>query len=306
MLSKNKTLLVLLGPTAVGKTQFALNLAQRYGSPIINADSRQLYRDIPIGTAAPTTEERALVEHHFVGTLGLSDYYSAAQYETEALALLQQLFETHDTLVLTGGSMMYIDAVCKGIDDIPTIDDGVRSELLQRYHDSGLEPLLEQLRILDPEYYEMVDKHNQRRVMHGLEVCLQTGQTFTSFRQGGKRQRPFRIIKIGLDRPRPELFDRINQRVTMMVEEGFIDEARRVYPYRAYNALNTVGFKEIFRYLDGEWELDMVLDRIRKNTRVYAKKQLTWFRRDDDICWYHPDHETQIFSDLTSWINGGN
>lgn len=302
MANLENTLVVLIGPTAVGKTGLALSLAQHYDSPIINADSRQLYRDIPIGTAAPTASEQAIAKHYFVGTLSLADYYSAAHYESEALSLIARLFETHSTLVLTGGSMMYIDAVCKGIDDIPTIRDDVRENLLRRLQTEGLEPLLEELKGLDPEYYAIVDKKNQRRILHGLEVCLQTGCTYTSFRQGTKRSRPFRILKIGLDRPRSELFDRINGRVTQMVEDGFIEEARRVYPYRSYNALNTVGYKEIFRYFDGEWELDMALDRIRKNTRVYAKKQLTWFKRDNEIKWYHPHQIEQIIRDTDACI----
>lgn len=284
-MQSTKTLKVILGPTGVGKTEYALRTAEACGCPILNADSRQIYRDIPIGTAAPTPEEQARVKHYFVGILGLEDYYSAAQYEQDALKLLDRLFEQHDTCVLTGGSMMYIDAVCKGIDDIPTIDEETRSHLQQRYAAEGLEPLAAELRLLDPAYYAQCDIRNPKRVIHALEVCLMTGNTFTSYRTGHRAERPFRIEKIGLWRERPELFDRINRRVDVMVEQGLIDEVRRVAPYRHCNALNTVGYKEIFKYLDGEWELDFALEKIRRNSRVYAKKQLTWFKKDPEVQW---------------------
>lgn len=288
------TLFILLGPTAVGKTALSLHLAEYLGCPILSADSRQMFRDIPIGTAAPTLQELQRVPHHFVGTLGLEDYYSAAQYEQEALALAQRLFEQHPALVVSGGSMMYIDALCQGIDDIPTILPEVRQALLLRYQNEGLTPLLHELQKLDPEYAALVDPHNHKRIVHALEVITQTGQTLTSFRQGRKKERPFRIVKIGLNRPRPELFERINHRTTLMVEQGFIDEARRVLPYRHCNSLNTVGFKEMFQHLDGTWPLDFTLDRIRKNTRVYAKKQLTWFQKDESIRWFHPDESDEL------------
>ena len=284
-MQQTKTLKVIIGPTGVGKTEYALRTAEACGCPILNADSRQLYRDIPIGTAAPTPEEQARVKHYFVGTLGLEDYYSAAQYEQDALKLLDELFKTHDTCVLTGGSMMYIDAVCKGIDDIPTIDDETRLLLQHRYTQEGLDTLAAELRLLDPEYYAQCDVKNPKRVIHALEVCYMTGNTFTSYRVGKKVERPFRIEKIGLWRERPELFERINRRVDMMVDQGLIDEVRSVKAYRNCNALNTVGYKEIFKYLDGEWNLDFALEKIRRNTRVYAKKQLTWFKKDSDVQW---------------------
>ncbi len=297
------TLFVLTGPTAVGKTAVALELAERLGAPIISADSRQMFRDIPIGTAAPTLEEQRRVKHYFVGTLPLDAQYSAARYETEALALLEQLFASHRHLVLSGGSMLYIDAVCKGIDRMPDIDAEVRKRLKERLETDGLQTLVEELRVRDPEYAARCDLKNHVRVVHALEVCLTTGRTFTSFRQreqegggnGAQRERPFRIVKIGLNRERAELFDRINRRVDMMVAQGFVEEARRVIPYRHLNSLNTVGYKEMFRHLDGEWDLPFTLDRIRKNTRVYAKKQLTWFLRDDTIRWFHP---TAQFDDI--------
>lgn len=280
-----KTLKVVIGPTGIGKTDYAIQLAQKYDCPILNADSRQLYRDIPIGTAAPTAEEQARVKHYFVGTLDLEDYYSAAQYEHDALLLMEELFKTHDTLVMSGGSMMYVDAVCKGIDDIPTVDEDTRALLKQRYETEGLEPLVAELRLLDPAYYDVCDKRNPKRVVHALEICYMTGRTFTSFRVRREVQRPFRIEKIGLQRPREILFERINRRVDNMVEQGLLNEARRVFPFRCCNSLNTVGYKELFHYFDGDWELDFALEKIRRNSRVYAKKQMTWFKKDADVTW---------------------
>ena len=291
-----KTVIVLLGPTAVGKTNLSLRLAQQFDCPIISADSRQLYRDIPIITAAPTAEEQARVPHYFVGTLGLTDYYSAARYEEEVMALLAEYFKAHDVAVLTGGSMMYIDAVCDGIDDIPTVDEHTRALMMERYHREGLEALAAELRLLDPEYYAQCDIRNPKRVIHALEICYMTGTTYTSFRVRQKKERPFRILKIGLQREREDLFDRINRRVTQMVEQGALEEVRRVMPYRAENSLNTVGVKELLKVLDGEWELNFALDRLRKNTRVYAKKQMTWFKKDDSIHWFHPEQEEEILN----------
>ena len=289
-----KTLIVLLGPTAVGKTSLSLRLAQHFGCPIISADSRQLYRDIPIITAAPTAAEQARVPHYFVGTLGLTDYYSAARYEEEVLALLEQHFQTYDVALLTGGSMMYIDAVCDGIDDIPTVDDATRTLLMERYQAEGLEALAAELRLLDPEYYAQCDIRNPKRVIHALEICYMTGTTYTSFRVRKKKERPFRILKIGLQREREDLFDRINRRVTQMVAQGALEEVQRVMPFRAENSLNTVGVKELLNVIDGEWELNFALDRLRKNTRVYAKKQMTWFKKDETIHWFHPEAEDEI------------
>lgn len=286
-----KTLQVILGPTGVGKTAYALRQAERLGCPILNADSRQLYRQLPIGTAAPTAEEQARVRHYFVGTLDLEQTYSAAQYEADALALLDALFRDHDTVVLSGGSMLYIDAVCRGIDDIPTVQPETRLHLRQRLEAEGLEALLAELRLLDPVYYAECDRRNIQRVVHALEICYQTGRPFSAFRTGQVAQRPFRIEKIGLWRERPVLFDRINRRVDAMVEAGLIEEARSVLPFRHLNALNTVGYKELFQYFDGEWTLDFALEKIRRNTRVYAKKQLTWFKKDPDVCWVNLDEE---------------
>ena len=300
-----KTVIVLLGPTAVGKTNLSLRLAQQFDCPIISADSRQLYRDIPIITAAPTAEEQARVPHYFVGTLGLTDYYSAARYEEEVMALLAEHFKDHDVAVLTGGSMMYVDAVCDGIDDIPTVDEHTRALMMERYQREGLEALAAELRLLDPEYYAQCDIRNPKRVIHALEICYMTGTTYTSFRVRQKKERPFRILKIGLQREREDLFNRINLRVTQMVEQGALEEVRRVMPYRAENSLNTVGVKELLKVLDREWELNFALDRLRKNTRVYAKKQMTWFKKDDTIHWFHPEHEEEILAFVKREVGEG-
>ncbi len=295
-----KTLVVLLGPTAVGKTELSLNLAEFLHSPILSADSRQLYRALPVGTAAPTSDELSRVEHHFVGTLDLQDYYSAAQYENDVLAFLTDYFRQNDTVLLSGGSMLYIDAVCNGIDDIPTISEEVRLRLRKRYEDEGLEVLSEELKCLDPEYYSSCDRQNPKRIIHALEVCHMSGRTYTSFRVAEKKQRPFKIVKIGLKREREELFERINRRVDIMVGQGLIEEARRVYPYRHYNSLNTVGYKELFKYFDGEWTLEDALEKIRRNSRVYAKKQMTWFKKDPAIAWFHPSEEESIKQHILS------
>ena len=283
--SHRPTLLVLVGPTGVGKTELSLQLAERLCTPIISADSRQLYADLPIGTAAPTPQQLGRVKHYLVGTLQLTDYYSAARYEEEVLKLLHDLFTTHHTVLLTGGSMMYIDAVCKGIDDIPTVDEETRRTLLDRYQAEGLDRLSDELRLLDPDYYRTVDLKNPKRVIHALEICYMTGRPYSSFRTASVKQRPFRIIKVGLRREREALYRRINQRVEQMVEQGLVEEAHRVMPYRHLNALNTVGYKEMFRYLDGEWSLSEAMAKIQQNSRIYSRKQMTWFKRDPDIHW---------------------
>ena len=280
-------LLVLLGPTAVGKTELSLRLAEKLGSPIISSDSRQLYRDLPIGTAAPTAEEQARVKHYMVGTLGLEDYYSASQFETDVLALLSILYKEREAVVMSGGSMMYIDAVVKGIDDIPTVLPEIREALWREYAEHGLQPLLDELRKADPKHYDEVDKQNYKRVIHAVEICRQTGKPYSSFRTNQRKQRPFQILQIGLQRDREELYERINLRVDKMMEAGLLDEARRVYPFRHLNSLNTVGYKELFRYFDGEWTLAEAVEKIKRNSRVYARKQMTWFKRNPDIVWFH-------------------
>ena len=273
-----------------------LDIAQHFGIPIINADSRQIYKELKIGTASPTIEQMRRVPHYFVGSLSLHDYYSASLFEQQVLEILQREFEHSDYALLTGGSMMYIDAVCNGIDEIPTVDDATRELLKSRLSNEGLEPLVEELRRLDPEYYEIVDKQNPRRVVHGLEICLMTGKTYTSFRKREKKERPFRIVKIGLNRDREELYNRINQRVDQMMTDGLLDEAQRLYPMRHMNALNTVGYKEMFAYIDGTWTLEEAVERIKGNTRRYARKQLTWYKKDEQIRWFHPDEIEQIYS----------
>ena len=296
-----KTLIVITGPTAVGKTALCLEIAKHFDIPIINADSRQIYRELRIGTAQPTKEQMQQVRHYFVGTLGLDDYYSASLFEQQVLECLEQQFKTKDCALLSGGSMMYIDAVCDGIDDIPTIDDETRTLMKQRLADEGLEALAEELRRLDPEYYEIVDRQNPRRVVHALEICVMTGKTYTSFRKREKRQRPFQIVKIGLNRPREELYHRINQRVDQMMADGLLEEARSLYPLRHLNALNTVGYKELFDYLEGRWPLEEAVERIKGNTRRYARKQLTWYKKDERMKWFHPQETEQIISYISHY-----
>ena len=290
------SLIVIVGPTGVGKTATSLLIAEHYSCSIINADSRQLYRALPIGTAAPTEAEKRRVRHYFAGTLELDDYYSASLFEQQVLEILQREFQQHDFALMAGGSMMYIDAVCDGIDDIPTVDDETRETLKARLASEGLEVLVQELKRLDPEYYEIVDKQNPRRVVHGLEICLMTGKTYTSFRKREKKQRPFNILKIGLNREREELYNRINQRVDQMMAEGLLDEAKNLYPMRHMNALNTVGYKEMFAYLDGTWTLEEAVERIKGNTRRYARKQLTWYKKDEQIRWFHPNEKEKIIS----------
>lgn len=294
------TLFVLLGPTGVGKTDLALDIAEQLHSPIINADSRQLYRDIPIGTAAPTAEQLQRVRHYFVGTLALNQYYSAAQYEQQVMELLTELFMEHQNVLLSGGSMLYIDALCKGIDDIPTIAPDTRALMRQRLETEGLEQLCAELRLLDPEYYRQADLRNTRRIVHALEICYQSGRPYSSFLTQKRKPRPFRIIKIGLTRERLDLFSRINQRVLTMLDTGLEQEARAVYPHRNLNSLNTVGYKEMFRYIDGEWTLAQAVEKIQRNTRVYAKKQLTWFQRDEEIHWFHPEERKRVLDFVKS------
>ncbi|WP_071145549.1 tRNA (adenosine(37)-N6)-dimethylallyltransferase MiaA [Bacteroides ihuae] len=295
-----KTLVVLIGPTGVGKTELSLRLAEKFNTNIVSSDSRQLYADLKIGTAAPTPEQLKRIPHHFIGTLKLTDYYSAAQYEIEALKLIESLFIEKDVVILTGGSMMYVDAICKGIDDIPTVDSETRELMLRRYEDEGLDNLSAELKLLDPDYYKIVDIKNPKRVIHALEICYMTGKTYTSFRVREKKQRPFRILKIGLIRDREELYNRINQRVDIMMEEGLLEEAKRVYPHRQLNSLNTVGYKELFNYLDGEWTLPFAIEKIKQNSRIYSRKQMTWFKRDEEIRWFHPQQEEEIVAYLSN------
>lgn len=290
------TLVVLLGSTGVGKTEVALQIAEHLQSPIINADSRQLFAEIPIGTAAPTKEQQERVKHYFVGTLHLTDYYSAAKYEEDVLQLLNQLFNQQQMALLSGGSMMYIDAVCQGIDDIPTVDEATRRLMKRKLETEGLDALVAELKVLDPEHYKIVDLHNPRRVVHALEICHMTGNTYTSYRKNTKKIRPFNIIKIGLNRPREEMYERINNRVLKMMNQGLIEEAKAVYPKKGLNALNTVGYKELFAYFDGDISLDDAILKIQSNTRQYMRKQVTWFKRDNQIKWFSPTNIEEIIN----------
>lgn len=292
-----KTLIVIVGPTGVGKSALCMDVAKHLRVPIINCDSRQMYRELPIGTAAPSPADMQEVKHHFVGNLSIHDYYSASRYEQDVMEIING-FETSETSVylLSGGSMMYVDAVCNGIDDIPTVRDDVRKELLDRYAVEGIDKMRGELKLLDPEYFAIVDLKNPKRILHALEICYQTGKTYTSFRTNTKKERPFRIVKIGLNREREELYDRINRRVLQMIDDGMIEEARRVYQYRGLNSLNTVGYKELFLYFDGELTLDEAIEKIQNNTRKYARKQLTWYRRDEQIKWFNPEQKDDVIT----------
>ena len=293
-----KHLIVLLGPTGVGKTELSLELAEHFRTSIISSDSRQIYKDLPIGTAAPLPEELARVPHHFIGSLELTDYYSASLFEEEAIALLSKIYETNDVALMSGGSPMYIDAVCKGIDEIPTVDPKLREDLKKRYEAEGLDSIRAELKLLDPVFYHQVDLKNHKRVIHALEICLMAGKPYSSLRTNSVRQRPFQIIKIGLKRDREELYERINRRVDQMMEQGLLEEARKVYPLKHLNSLNTVGYKELFNHFNGEWSLDFAVEKIKQNSRIYSRKQMTWFKRDKDIQWFHPKEKEAIFNTL--------
>ena len=298
---KNKTLIVITGPTGVGKTEATLRIAEHFNVPVINADSRQIFSEIPIGTAAPTAEQQQRVQHYFVGNHHLEDYYSASLYEQDVLNIINS---QHTPIsLLSGGSMMYIDAVCNGIDDIPTILPEIREEMMRRLETEGLEQMCNLLRELDPEHWNIVDRNNPRRVIHALEICIQTGKTYTSFRSNTIKERPFNIIKVGLNRNRNEFYNRINQRVLDMIEEGMIEEALQVYPKRTLNSLNTVGYKELFEYLDGLTTLDEAIFKIQSNTRRYARKQLTWYKKDTAFQWFNPDNIEEILNYVHTMIS---
>lgn len=295
---KEKTLIVVTGPTGVGKTEATLRLAEHFDVPVINADSRQIFSEIPIGTAAPTAAQQARVRHYFVGNHHLEDYYSASLFEEDVLKIINEA--SSKVSLLSGGSMMYIDAVCKGIDDIPTIRQEVRQEMMQLLESEGLEKMCELLHEWDPEHWAVVDRNNPRRVIHALEICKQTGRTYTSFRSNTIKERPFNIIKIGLNRDRETLYQRINQRVLQMIDDGMFEEAQCVYPKRTLNSLNTVGYKELFEYLDGLTTLDEAIFKIQSNTRRYARKQLTWYKRDAEMTWFSPDNIEEILNYLST------
>ena len=291
---QSSTLFVLLGPTGVGKTELSFNIAKLLGAPIISSDSRQIYKELKIGTAAPTQEQLLQVKHYFIGTQSIFDSYSAGQYEEDAIKLLEDLFAINPNQLLVGGSMMYIDAVCKGFDNIPSVPEHIRKEVNEQYQQNGLEWLQQELKKVDPVHYEKVDRFNHKRMLHALEVSIATGQPYSSFCTGQTKKRPFNIVKIGLNRPRPELYERINLRVDQMVEEGLINEAEPLFPYRHLNSLNTVGYKELYQYMEGNCTLDFAIEKIKQDSRNYAKRQLTWFNADKEIHWFHPDESEKI------------
>lgn len=294
----SKTLLLILGPTGVGKTELSLRLAERYGCPIINCDSRQVFRGIPIGTAAPTAEEQARVKHYMVATRELEEDYNAGQYERDVLQLIDRLFAQHDILIMTGGSMLYADAVCHGLDDLPAVPDNIRAQVRAQYEREGLKWLQHEVQRLDPAYWDEVDRQNPARLAHCIELCLTTGQPYTALRTHTAKTRPFRIVKVALDRPRAELYARIDARVKQMMADGLLDEAKAVYDKRQLNSLQTVGYRELFDYLDGKYDLDRAVALIQQNTRHYAKRQLTWFRRDKEIHWLNANDDYEKNSAL--------
>ena len=297
-----KTLFVIVGPTGVGITSLCLKVAEHLNTVIINADSRQVFKEIPVGTAAPTKDERKSIRHFFVGNLHINEYYNASKYEQDVLKLLNILFKYKDNVIMSGGSMMYVDAVCKGIDDIPSVDDNIRKTLQERFDKEGLSGISKELALLDPDYYAIVDKNNHKRIIHALEICLSTGKPYSSFRKNITKERPFRIIKIGLNMDRQRLYERIDLRVEQMIHDGLIQEALNVYEYKDLNALNTVGYKETFEYLDGLCTLENAIFRIKSNTHKYCRKQLTWFRRDPNIHWFSPDNIEEIINYINTFI----
>lgn len=297
-------LLVIVGPTGVGKTEWSMAVAERLNSPIISADSRQIYRGMNICTAAPTEEQLNRIDHYFVGILSPEEYYSAGKFERNVLSLLEELHKVHQVVVMEGGSMLYIDAVCRGIDNLPKIDERLRKDIWELYRKEGLDPIRKQLKILDPQYYRWVDLKNPKRVIHAVEICLMSGKPYSSLRRNIKKKRPFHIVKVGFRRNRDELYERINLRVDKMMQEGLLEEARGFYSKRDLNSLNTVGYKELFSYFDGDCTLDFAVEKIKQHSRNYARKQMTWFNRDKDIHWIdlsnknHMDIVEEILSHL--------
>lgn len=298
----DKTLLVLLGPTGVGKTDISLQLAEHFHCPIISSDSRQFYRELKIGTAAPDAEQLLRVNHYFIGSHSIHDEYNAGQYEIDVMELLQKLFSEQDVVMLVGGSMMYIDAVCNGIDDIPSVDAETRRFWTQQFEEKGAGFIRSELKRLDPLHYDEVDLNNTKRILHALEICSITGRPFSEIRTGKRKKRPFKIVKIGLNLPREELYERINNRVIKMLEAGLLEEAKQYYPFRHLNTLNTVGYKELYDYLDGKWTYDFAINMIQQDSRRYAKRQMSWFNRDNEIAWFHPKDWDAVFNYICGQI----
>lgn len=293
-MTQDNYLILLTGPTAVGKTALSIRIAQHFKTEILSADSRQFYREMTIGTAKPSAEELAAVPHHFINNLGIGEEYTAGMYETEALTLLEELFKKHKTVILTGGSGLFIKALCEGLDDIPAAGDGIREALNDTFEKEGLGPLLKELKEKDPDYYEIVDRDNPVRIIRALEVCRSTGMPFSSFRTGTKKERPFKIIKIALSRDREELYQRIDARMDQMLSEGLINEVKSLYEHRHNNALQTVGYSEVFDFLDEKYDYEEMVRLLKRNSRRYAKRQLTWFYRDTEYRWFHPGQEREI------------
>lgn len=291
-----KILVVLIGPTAVGKTDTSIAIAKHFHTDILSADSRQFFKEMNIGTAVPEAKQLRAVKHHFIQSLSIQDYYSSYDYEQDAIALAMRLFQNKDVLLLTGGSMLYIDAICKGIDDIPTISAEIRSKVEQDYERKGLKYLQEQLKKMDSIFYEKIDLQNPKRVLHAIEVCLQSGKPYSELRRNKMKKRPFQIVKVGLDREREELYDRINRRVDLMLEAGLEVEARALHQYKGLNALKTVGYKELFGYFEGKYDRGEAIRLIKRNSRHYAKRQLSWFRRDKELVWFHPEDVAKIIT----------
>ncbi|RLD72611.1 MAG: tRNA (adenosine(37)-N6)-dimethylallyltransferase MiaA [Bacteroidetes bacterium] len=293
---EEKTLIVIVGPTGIGKTDLGIHLAQKFDTEIISADSRQFYKELKIGTAVPTDNELKLVKHHFIGNKSIHDYYNASSFEFEVIDLLTTLFKEKNQLILLGGSGMYIDAVCRGIDDLPEIDMEIRNQLIEKFEKEGIESLRFELKKLDPDYYAIADLKNHKRLLKALEITMMTGQPYSSFRKKITKKRDFSIIKIGLNIERDSLYERINQRVDKMITDGLVEEARQFYQYKNINSLNTVGYKELFPYLDGEYSLERAVELIKRNSRRYAKRQLSWFNRDKEIKWFNPTERKKIFN----------
>ena len=295
-----KFLIVLLGPTGVGKTSASLSISKHFDAPIVSADSRQFFREMHIGTAAPSLEQLKAAPHHLVGHKSITERYSCGMFETEALRVLENIYHSHNLAILVGGSMLYLDAVCNGIDDFPTPDSKLRKSLENQLKTEGIESLRAQLKLLDPEHYDRVDLKNSQRILKAIEVCLQTGRPYSSFRTNPQKERPFKTIKVGLNLPREILYERINARVDQMIEEGLVSEAKSLYPLRHHNALKTVGYREIFDYFDGKISLEKAIELIKRNSRHYAKRQLTWWARDKEIEWFSPNEIEEILAYIES------
>lgn len=297
-----KSLIVIVGPTGIGKTDLSIDIAKEYNTEIISSDSRQVYKELKIGTAVPTDHQLSQVKHHFIGNVSIYDYYNASMFELQVIDKLRDLHQKFDQLVMTGGSGMYVNAVCDGIDDLPEIDLKLRNDLIKQFEEEGIDSLRMQIKMLDPESYKKVDLKNPKRMLKVLEVSIQTGKPYSSFLSRSKKKRDFNVIKVGLERDRAELYERINLRVDQMVEEGLVEEAKQYYKDRKLNSLNTVGYKELFEYFDGTISLDKAIELIKRDSRHYAKKQISWFGRDKDITWFHPEKKQEIIEYINSEI----